>query len=204
MTVNIKVGQKGVFVLAPPFNTKIVGNSLQTCTSIRGILECELSGEDVKNNVYLNNGLVEADYKSDKSNGVPIVTLYTKGGGWFLVPLNRIMSEPVINGVPYHTLTLAAGLGPMEANSDLSYLSDLVADTIYQTIGVRPDIQYAQTSDPFVISFEEHDNITTMRKNKATVTKSNLGSLLETRKLLEESLAKIRMLEEALMKLAPK
>lgn len=202
--VNIQVGQTGVFGLAPPFSDSITSNCIQTCTAIRGIVQCELSGEDIKNGVYIDRGLSLADYEKDKSGAVPIVSLYTKGGGWTLVPLNRILTEPAINGIPYHTLTLAAGLGPIETNADLSHLSDSVADVIYQVIGIRPDIQYAQTSDPFVVDFDEHDRITVMRRNKISVTKTNLGNLLETRKLLEDALSKIAVLEEALIKLTKK
>lgn len=193
--VKVQIGQSGTFVFAPPFDVILNHKLILTCVSISTIQERESSGDDILNKVYIQNGLSKIDYDDDKTNGIPIVNLYAKGAGWVSVPCDRIVSEPSLDGVQYHTLTLAAGLGAIDANRNLTELSTELSDLIYTRLGIKPDIQYVQTSDPFLVSFSEHERILETRDNIATVKKSTIVRLLETEKLLNEALLKIKRLE---------
>lgn len=193
------VGATGYYRLKPPFDGLLSENDRYTCRAVRSITDCLANNENIKDTVYIKNGLTEADYNGDLANGVYIVSLQSDVGQWIYLPASYILGYPTTNGVEYYNALLAVNIGSIPTRLDLSTIKESISNLVYDTMGITPDIQTVQLSKVALIPEETHADITTARLNRATVTLSDSGRLRATQLELERALTKLHALENYIL-----
>ena len=107
------VGSSGYFQLRAPFDKLILPNERYTCQALRRISDYLANNETPYEDIYEANGASRDDYDKDRTTDGYIVSLQAAIGHWVYVPVRYIAGYPVVNGVPYHSLTLTLALPPM-------------------------------------------------------------------------------------------
>lgn len=189
------IGARGFYNLASPFDTKFSANEMYTCQAIRRIGDYLALNEDPYTNVYLDNGLTEADFDSDQQENMYIVSLQSDKGQWLYVPARFILSYPIMNGIPYQTMMLGVGLGAIPAEMDLSALQNLVSDVIFDNLGIRPQISPVVLSKQKLIARADHEQIQAARLAQATQKKSFYSRYRDMVTLYDKALTKLAALE---------
>jgi hypothetical protein len=151
------VGSTGYFELRSPYNTKVIVNERQTCQAIRRISDYIANNEDVKQLVYIDNGLTQADYDLATSTNMYIASLQSDRGHWVYVPVDYIVKFPITNGIPYRNITIGVALPPIPATRDISNLETDITNLIIDSLGVSPVIKQVQTSRVILVSKDKHD-----------------------------------------------
>lgn len=166
------VGARGFYTLQAPFNTLIAQDDAYTCQAVRRIGDYLALNEDPLNNVYIYNGLTEADFELDQKENMFIVSLQSDRGQWLYVPVRYIISYPIMNGIPYQTMMLGVSLGAVPADMDLTSIQNMVSDLVFETIGIRPQISPVVTSKQKLVSRANHEAIEIARLARATQNKT--------------------------------
>ena len=151
------IGSAGFYELRAPFDVKILPNERYTCQAIRRISDYLANNEDPKVNIYDDAGLSESEYRIDLDNDEYIVSLQGDVGQWVYVPYRYLVKFPDINGIPYRTMAIAVGLPPLPVDIDYDFVRQAVLNTIQDTLGVVPSIEFIETSLVIQVSREKHD-----------------------------------------------
>lgn len=173
------IGSKGVIKLKSPFSdllAKREGIDLEyRVSAINTIDALEMSGFNVFNFIYKDNGLGEDTYQKAKQNGIPIITLTSVGKPTLQVPQDYVTSMPVCDGIPYYEPVLHASLGLIPRELDVHFLKQQVSSVITDTVGVSEeviDVQISELPVEGVVGLEEHERLETIRisnvKNRTT------------------------------------
>lgn len=144
----LQVGTSGKFILKSPFDKKLEKvavesdglNSLDliyTIVAKEDIGSAVASGGSVLDNIYIENGLTEADYKKDLLAKVNIITLGVTGYAPIKVPESYIDSWPLENTVPYYQPVLVMPLGPFAKDTDFTYLKQQVEAIVSDVVGIE-------------------------------------------------------------------
>jgi len=175
------INTKGTFVFGQPFDTLVNGAQVFTVTAVRNLVELEKSGEKPYETIYTSIGLTETDFVNDLNNDIPIVVFVTDGNEFFYVPANRVLSQPLNDGVIYQEKSLVLPLGNLPKDYNLDVLLTAVHDTVRDTLGVNTtptviptsaDVQYTVDQD---IQFRALlDNSKLIKKTYATLYKEQL------------------------------
>lgn len=189
------IGARGYYRLAAPFDSKLSPNEMYTCQAIRRIGDYLALNEDPYNNIYLYNGLTEADFNTDQQENMYIVSLQADTGQWLYVPARYLLGYPIMNGVPYQNMMLGVGLGAVPADMNMSALQNLISDVVFDNIGVRPQISPVVLSKQKLVSRQDHEAIQTARGALASQKKSFYTRYREMVTLYNKAIAKITALE---------
>jgi len=191
------VGDYGVFSITYPFQETMSGDIPYTCRSVRSMTEFQAAGTDVFNEIYAPAGLARPAYELDLRQGIPIATMEPAGGGTLLrIPCRYFQGVPMNNGVYYHDLVAAVGLGAVMTSMDLGPIKRVINDAVYEALGVTPTIEFNQNSRPRLLSFEESAVGELSRDARRSLYKSNLGRYNQVVALYEAEREKVRVLEE--------
>jgi len=166
------INSRGTFTFLAPYDSTINATQQYTVASIRSIQELQASGEDPLTNIYLSAGELEAVFTADVSNNVPIVTLRTDGGEYLYIPANKIVSDAKADGVPYVEKVLIVSLGYLPVSTDLTAVTQIVNDSVYDTLGVTPIIEPMDTSAIVNTTATKHATLEAVRVNQKTVDTS--------------------------------
>jgi len=166
------INSRGTFTFLAPYDSTINVTQQFTVASIRSIQELQASGEDPLTNIYLSAGELEAVFTVDVSNNVPIVTLRTDGGEYLYIPANKIVSDAKADGVPYVEKVLIVSLGYLPVSTDLTAVTQIVNDSVYDTLGVTPTIEPMDTSAIVNTTPTKHATLEAVRVNQKTVDTS--------------------------------
>lgn len=146
---------KGRYTLVSPFVAE--GTVLYTCTALRTFSECEIAGEDVLNDVYLNANLTQADYNRDLAAGALLVTLMSETEAPIFVPDTYIESYPNLSDVTYNHIVLTASLGAVPDFLNLEFLKAQMSALVSDVIGLEPTVQIARAISSGIITPEQHE-----------------------------------------------
>lgn len=190
------IGSSGYYNLLTPFDTIITGHEKYTCKSIRKISEYLANNEDVKQDVYIANGLVEQDYDNDAKEDMAIVGLQNGTGHWVFVPVRFISTYPITNGIPYRSLMIGCALPAIPAEKDLSHILTGITDVIKDGLGVTPNIRLVETSKVSLIDSDKHSDLTMTRNVVMAGKTTDRSRYMSTLNELNNALAKIAALEQ--------
>jgi hypothetical protein len=151
------LGSIGTYVLAPPFNTKILPEELYTCKAIRSIGEYISYNQDPKKEIYDYYGLTQADYEEDIKNDMEIISLQNQEGVWLYVPARFILKYPIVNGIPYHQVALVCKLPAIEVGKNLTNVTVDMNNLLKDYLGVDSIIDIVETSRIIAVTREAAD-----------------------------------------------
>lgn len=203
MTVTLipEVGAVGSFKLSAPFNSIISSTARLECKSIRKISELLAVSENVFNNYYKNNNLTIQDYERDRAADICILGLMTENGKWFYVPNSYLLAYPNLNGVPYSKIIMGVSLGAIPHSLDLEPIKTIISDIVFNTLGIKPQIELVSASQTALIDYDDHDKIENARKSKIILDKPTELRLAEMTRMRNEAVDKIVILENHIKKL---
>lgn len=194
------IGESGYYTLKPPFDASMIPNTVYTCQGIRRIGEYLAYNEDVFTDVYVKNGLTEADFQKDQASNMYIVSLQSETGQWIYVPASYIESYPIMNGVKYQNFMLGVSLGALPVNLDLTAIQGLVSNVIYQNLGITPKIVLTALSKPVLVDTAQHETIQNARLVRATQKLTDYGRWQQTVTQLQQAVEQIQQLEAFIKK----
>lgn len=202
MTVYVEpqIGSRGYYSLNDPLSSLVESNIPYTCQSIRTLNDYVGSGEDAATNIYLNQGLTQADYDSDLAEGMKIAGLQSDTGIWVYVPVKYIKTYPIMNGVGYRTMMLGVNLGAIPTESDLDPVMTAIQNTVYDYYGLKPLINPVQLSKEVMLSREDSDKIETARKANISMNMSADARILVLQQQNSDLLKKVLALEDYIKK----
>ena len=189
------IGSSGAYELRSPLDTLVTPGERYTCQGIRRISDYLANNEDVKQDVYVSQG-IEAEYDADAESDTYIVSLQSAKGHWLYIPARYIITYPIVNGIGYRSLLLGISLASVPVNRDLSFLETELENIIIDTLGIVPVIKQVETSRVVLVSKDRHDIVQMERSalyaNRLT-DRTRYMSLLQDHQL---ALQKIALLEQ--------
>lgn len=193
------IKSRGLFTFKPPFDKKLHREQEYTVIGIRMLLELSSRGERPYETIYKPVNITEAEFKSDLEQDVPIVVFTNTGGETFLVPANRITSQPMVNGIRYQEKVLVLSLGNLPINYDLSTVISVVTDCVYDTIGIKSNCKVLPGSSIVMYSEDEHKIFSKLLEGAKKVDKSYKTRYLETSEKLAKQTEMLSALEKAVL-----
>lgn len=191
-----EIGSSGKYEYKTPFDTLGNNQTEFTCMSVRRLADCIALGEDPFKKYYKPYKLTEADYQKDIADNVSIIGLQSTVGQWLYLPNSYLLSYPDVSGVRYVTMVLAANIGAVPETLDLESLASDVGDIIRAKIGVTAEIKPVITSQPALVSHDDHTRLENARKNsissdpplslKVIELLSTVSQLMEQNKVLSD------------------
>lgn len=189
------IGSSGAYELRSPLDTLVTTGERYTCQGIRRISDYLANNEDVKQDVYVSQG-IEAEYDADAESDAYIVSLQSAKGHWLYIPARYIITYPIVNGIPYRTVMMGLSLPSIPVTQDISFLETEIENIISDTLGVVPVIKQVETSRVVLVSKDRHD-IVQMERNALSANRltdrTRYMSLLQDHQL---ALQKIALLEQ--------
>ena len=193
------VGSRGAYTLITPFNAMVVTNELLTCKAIRSISELIAAGVDVYKEYYQANGLTQVDFDNAVKNDEFIISFQGGTGVWIYVPSNYLGAAPITAGIPYHVRVVGVSLGAVPVNKDITVLKQAIANLVYDTIGIQPEVKELEVSGVSLVDNMVSANIETMRSHRVVNNQSDSGRYLTTLNDYNNALIKIAALEAFIM-----
>lgn len=190
------MGIKGRFILAAPFDAKVLLNTSYTCVAVRRLEDIVAAGEDPLALYYTANGLPQERYNQDLAERVCIVSLQASLGEWIYVPSSFITAMPDQSGVPYTVTALAVSLGAVPNALNLTYLKTQIAELVVDTLGVNtPSVHAVALSATTNVSQGEHEALEAAREANRGETTTDRAKLLEVTQQRDAAFTRIQQLE---------
>lgn len=189
------IGSSGAYELRTPLDTLVTVGERYTCQGIRRISDYLANNEDVKQDVYVSQG-IEAEYDADADIDAYIVSLQSSKGHWLYIPARYIITYPIVNGIPYRTLALGISLASIPATQDISFLETEIENIVSDTLGIVPVIKQVETSRVVLVDKAKHDIV---QMERAALSASRLTDRTRYMTLLQDhqlALQKIAALEQ--------
>ena len=166
------INLKGTFTLKQPLDTLINPKVIYRVSSIKWIQELIRDDIDVKQLIYLDQGLTEDDFYEDIKQEVPIVRLITDGGIEKNFPADHIVSMPQIIGKVFLNKALTVNLKYLPEELNIDFLQEEISDLIKTNIGIDTIVNIKTISSEYVATYEEYDQFEAKRllniSNKTT------------------------------------
>lgn len=150
------VGATGLFVLKPPFNSKMPAEVVFTCESVRSIKDYVAQNQDILAEVYVANTLGEAEYELAIQNDVPIVALRADQGQWIYIPADYIERYPTVDGVMYRQMMFGVSTPPIDSSVDIEDLRTKIAQLVSDYIGRQVEVNTMELTVPFMLTMQAH------------------------------------------------
>ena len=157
------IGTSGYYNLLTPFDVKVIATERYTCQSVRRISDYIANNEDVKQIVYLDNGLTEVNYLEDAELNMTIVGLQSAEGHWLYIPVKYISTYPIVNGIPYRSVMIGVALPVLPLARNLDGIMTDINNIIVDTLGVNPVIKKIETSTVIQVDKTQHDSQEALR-----------------------------------------
>lgn len=190
------INSKGIYSFKSPFDSYTKPNEEYTCHGIRSLKEMEESDLDPLNLIYKAVNLSETEYQSDLYNNVPIIVFLDAGNNYYYIPANKINSTPTEDGIKYQELMVAATLGYIPINMDLTLLTEILKDSITETTGVTTTIEYLKTSPITIVPTEEHNTYISLLETKKNTNESYLTKYKKLEELYRKQLERLTLIEK--------
>lgn len=190
------IGVVGLYRLLQPYTSALMAGVAYRCTALQTIQEVTKTGVDVFADYYEPYALTQADFDKDLADGVILVSLQPDNGKAVVVPNSYIAGMPDINGVPYVGTMLALDLAILPVSLDLAYLKQRLADVVLETVGVTTTARVVNTTDPMLITQEQHTVVEATRTLAVTEVKTDYAKYLEQKKLAESLQTRNNLLEQ--------
>lgn len=184
----------GLFSASVPYD-KLLSPMLEyRCVAITNIDALLAAGQDPLNEIYLLSGDTQDSYDEDLLAKRNLVTLQAGSGELVVIPSHRLIGLPVTDGVRYLNTYLGISLSAIPESLDLGVLCTVLGDSVYEHIGVRPEVQATVVGAPVIVNHEDHKRIAQAR---AITTQAEL-SLRAKCEVLEEANTQLKQKLELL------
>ena len=130
------LGTSGLWTLNAPFNNLAIPGTPYTLIALRILSDLIAAGADPEGDYYTPNAISSANYISDLSNNVAILSLQDGAGNVIYVPSSYVNNYPDIGGVPYRVLALTINIGAIPDSLDLSVITAKVSSDVQDLLGV--------------------------------------------------------------------
>lgn len=167
-----ELGAKGVYAFKAPFDTLVNKQTEYECVSVRKIADALNAGENVFMKYYSPSELNESDYTRDINDGVSLISLRSAMGQILYIPNSYITSYPDASGVRYRVMALAVNLGAVPDTMNLETIIGEVRVLVGARMGIDPEIVPVATSQPAMVSHNDHDRLEIARVSKVTIENS--------------------------------
>ena len=195
-----EVGAKGVYSFKAPFDTLPNKQTEYECMSVRKITDALAAGENVFARYYEPYELDRAAYEADIASGVILIGLQSALGQTLDIPNSYLTSYPDASGVRYRVMALAVDLGAIADTMNLEVIISELKELIGARIGITPEIATVATSQPALISYEDHERLEAARQSKITIDNSltvRYNTLVAERdQLLQKNAALVKYIRE--------
>lgn len=181
-----ELGATGKYKYKAPFDTLGNNQTEFTCISVRTLTECLSVGENPFKKYYQPFGLTEEQYRTDVSQGASIVGLQSTVGTSLYLPNSFLLSYPDVSGVRYVTMVIGADIGAIPETMNLEVLCTEVQDVIYTRLGVMPDVKPVITSQPALISHDDHEKLERVRASTVQENKSLSAQILDLKSQISQ------------------
>lgn len=189
------VGATGFYDLRSPFDTKILSNERYTCQAVRKLSDYLADNATPLESIYLEAGLTEQDYDDDLAQDMLILSLQAQTGHWVYVPTSYLITQPIVNGIPYRAVMVGVSLPPLPADKDLSNLLTAIAELTLETLGVSPVIKVVETSRVVLVNTLTHETTQLQRDALIGTGLTDRSRYMSTLTRLQQALQKIEQLE---------
>lgn len=188
MTIFItpEIGAAGKYKYKAPFDTLGNNQTEFTCISVRTLTDCLSLGENPFKKYYEPHGLTEEQYRSDVSEGASIVGLQSTVGTSLYIPNSYLLSYPDVSGIRYVNIVLGADIGAIPETLNLEVLCTEVQDVLYTRLGVKPEVKPVITSQPALVSYEDHEKMERIRSSTVQEDKSLTAQILELKSQISQ------------------
>lgn len=192
------INTKGKFTFSAHVSSikKLSATEEYTVTSIRSLMDLHKSEELPYETIYVPIQLTEKDFENDLKNDIPIVVFTKTNEDFFYIPASHILSMPNVTGIRYRNVILSANLGGLPLNFDISLAKSIIADTIYETLGIKTKVAEVYSSAVTLISDEDDKTLKLKLANLKKVDKSFLTRYRETAEELLAAKETIKLLED--------
>lgn len=157
------IGASGEYELSGTLAGLITTGEKHTCKSIRTLSDYLANNEDPKNTIYIDQGLLEAEYDQDILVDMEIVSLQSEVGHWLHIPVSYLLKYPDVNGVIYRSVMIGLSLPSFPVERDLSFLLTDLTNLVTDELGVVPVGKLVETSRPVQVEKSLHDALTADR-----------------------------------------
>ena len=193
------IGSSGKFKFAAPFDTLINNDQIFKVAGIRTINDLVASEQEPLDTIYIATEMTEDDYKEDLENDVPIIVFTSESNEFFYIPADRVLSEPINNGIPYSERSIIINLGYLPTSMNLDLLDTILKDDIYNVLGKTVDVEYINTSAVFSVEPDKHNTFIAGLENKKTVNKSYRTRYEELKQIFDARESLIREYEQLVL-----
>lgn len=145
----------GRYTLVEPFTA--LPTVLYKCEALRTFDECQLSGLDVLNNIYILAGLSKAEFDRDKKAGNKIVTLTSATETPIYVPDSYIESFPNFDAVTYNHIVGSLDFGALPDYLNLANLQLEIAALASDIVGKEPKVTIHRAASTGVVTPAQHE-----------------------------------------------
>lgn len=146
---------RGRYTLIEPFTA--LPTVLYTCAAIRTYGECQASGLDVLNSIYVLAGLTKVEYDRDNKAGAKIVTLMSDTETPIYVPDTYIESFPNFDAVAYNHIVCSLDFGAVPDFLSLANLQLEMAALASDVVGKEPVVRIHRAASTGLITPEQHE-----------------------------------------------
>lgn len=153
--INPPLGTEGRYTLVEPFTA--LATVLYNCDAIRTFVECQVSGLDVLNDIYIHAGLTKTEYDRDLKLGGCIITLLSKTEAPIYVPNTYIESFPNFDAVNYSHIVGSFDLGALPDFLNLANLQLEVAALVSDVVGKEPVVKIHRAASTGLITPAQHE-----------------------------------------------
>lgn len=146
---------RGRYTLVAPFTA--LPTVLYTCAAVRTYGECQASGLDVLNSIYILAGLTKVEYDRDNKAGAKIVTLMSDTETPIYVPDTYIESFPNFDAVSYTHIVASLDFGALPDFLSLANLQLEMAALASDVVGKEPTVKIHRAASTGLITPAEHE-----------------------------------------------
>lgn len=150
----IKNGNKGKLTFSFPFD-KYNSDREWTVVGDNNIIQLTKLGANVKDIVYIANGLTEVDYNKDIADGITIITIMDESENTTNIPRNKIIEEGT-ESYRYIGYGLAIPLPSLPVDFDTTALEADIKAVIKEKIGYDVNIEKAELTGVTLVSDIQH------------------------------------------------
>lgn len=152
------INATGVYVLIAPFAT--VPGAIYRCEAIDGFESLEERNVNVFDTYYLPYGLNNAQFESDRVNGVNIVTIMSDNQPTIFVPSSFIDKYPTTTNVPYSRVILSVDMGALPDGLSLQPAVDSIVQMVSEFMGIpNPGVRVNTVSVTETVSHSQHEQL---------------------------------------------
>lgn len=173
----LNINTSAFIKVSPPFNITL-GDSIIKVTIISKELLNEISTYNPLEAIYKPYGLSSSDYTAAvESNAVEIVTFKDCKGNIYRIPTQAITLYDKEDVTEYVEKMMMVNLGIHPNDIDLSDLQEEIRVLVQSRIGVNPQIDIVNTSNPIGLTA---DIVSVLEAERSTVSSATPSNELET------------------------